>query len=77
MDWFLYDRGLRHERVKSLHVLKHVRGVIRALQTPMMVLLIKIACNVNLKTLSILAKRLILDPWLGSGRVSALQFLKL
>ena len=28
MDWFLYDRGLRHERVKSLHVLKQVRGII-------------------------------------------------
>ena len=61
MDWFLYDRDIRHERVKSLHVLKQVRGVLRALQTPMMVLLTKIACNVNLKMLSILAKKLILD----------------
>ena len=61
MDWFLYDRDIRHEQVKSLYVLKQVRGVLRALQTPIMVLLTKIARNVNLKMLSILAKRLILD----------------
>ena len=36
-----------------------------------MVLLAKIFKKVNLKTLSILAERLILDAWLGPGRASA------
>ena len=38
LDWFLYDGDLRHERVNQLHVFDQVRGVIRALQTSMMVL---------------------------------------
>ena len=30
MDWFLYDKGLRHERVKSLNILtKWSRGALR------------------------------------------------
>ena len=36
----------------------------------MMVLLTKIVSDVTLKTLTILAKRLILDAWLGPGRAS-------
>ena len=36
----------------------------------MMVLLTKIVSNVNLKALTILTKRLILDVWLGPGRAS-------
>ena len=51
--------------------LEQVRGVIKALQTSMMVLLTKIVSNIGLKTLIILAKRLVLDTWLGSGRASA------
>ena len=43
----------------------------RVLQTSMMVLLTKIVRKFNLKTLTILAKRLILEAWLGPGRVSA------
>ena len=56
MDW---------ETFNLLSSLEQVRGVIRALQTSMIVLLAKIVSNVNLKALTILAKRLILDPWLG------------
>ena len=41
-DWFLYDGDLRHERVNYLHVLDQVKGVIRALQTSMMVVLTKV-----------------------------------
>ena len=37
----------------------------------MMVLLVKIVVDVNLNRLIILAKRLILDAWLGPGRASA------
>ena len=55
---------------ETLHLLEQVSGVIRALQTSMMVLLTKIVSKVNLKTLTILAKRLILDVWLGPGRAS-------
>ena len=36
-----------------------------------MILLTKIGSNVNLKTLTILAKRLILDASLGPGRYSS------
>ena len=50
-----------------MHALEQVSGVIRALEASMMVLLVKIANNVNLKTSTILAKRLILDAWLGPG----------
>ena len=56
MDW---------ETFNLLSSLEQVRGVIRALQTSMIVLLAKIISNVNLKALTIFAKRLILDPWLG------------
>lgn len=38
---------------------------IRAIQISMMVLLIKVVSNVNLKTSTILVRRLILDSWLG------------
>ena len=51
--------------------LEQVRGVIRTLQTPMMVLLTKIVSNVNLKMSTILAKRLILNAWLSPGCASA------
>ena len=51
--------------------LEQVIGAIRALQTSTMVLLAKIFSNVNLKTSTVLAKRLILDAWLGPGRASA------
>ena len=50
-----------------MEALEQVRGVISALQTSMMVLLTKIVSNINLKTLTILAKRLILVAWLGPG----------
>ena len=43
----------------------------RALQTSMMVLLTKTVSIFNLRTLAILAKRLILDSWLCPGRASA------
>ena len=46
MDW---------ETFNQLHLLEQVNGVIRALQASVMVLLTKIASNVNLKTLTILA----------------------
>ena len=43
----------------------------------MIVLLTKIASNINLKTLTFLGKRLILVAWLDPGRVSAwIQLLK-
>ena len=54
-----------------MHELEQVSGVIRALQTSMIVLLTKIVSNTNLKTLSILAKSLILVTWVGPRRVSA------
>ena len=54
-----------------MSALEQVGDVIRALQTSMIVLLTKIISNVNLKTLTILAKRLILDALLGPGRASA------
>ena len=46
-------------------MLEQVSGVIRALQASMVVI------NINFKTLTILAKRLILVAWLGPGRTSA------
>ena len=55
---------------ETVHLLEQVSGVIRALQTSMMVLLTKIVSKVNLKTLTILTKRLILDVWLGPGCAS-------
>ena len=61
-------------------VLQQVRGVVRTLQTSMMVLLAKIVSNVNLITLDILVKRLILDAWLGPRCASAdgyITFLKI
>ena len=60
MDWFLCARKLRHERQYQLNGLEQVSGVIRALQTSMMGSFNK-NINVNLKMLTILAKRLILD----------------
>ena len=59
MDW---------KTINLLPALEQVRGVIRALQTSMMVLLAKFS-NVNLIT--ILAKRLILNASLGPGCASA------
>ena len=56
---------------KQLHLLEKVSGIKRALQTPMIVLLTKIFTKVNWKQLTILAKWLILDAWLGPGRASA------
>ena len=54
-----------------MSVLEQVSGIIRALQISMMVLLTKIISDVNLKTLTILGNRLILDEWLGPGCASA------
>ena len=51
--------------------LEQVRDVIRALQTSMMTLLTKIVSIVNLKTPTILAKRLILGVWLVPRCASA------
>ena len=51
-DWFLYDRDLRHERVKYLHALEQAKDVIKPLQINMMVLLTKIVSNIGLKTLT-------------------------
>ena len=62
MDW---------ETFNILSGLEQIRGVIRALSTSMIVLLAKIVSNVNLKALTILAKRLILDVWLGLVHTSA------
>ena len=62
MDW---------ETFNQLPTLEQVRGLIRALQTSMMVLLTKILSNFNLKTLTSLAKRLILDAWPVQGRASS------
>ena len=56
--YVLMDR----EPFTQLHALEQIRGVIRSLHTSMIVLFTKIASNVNLKTSTILAKRLILDP---------------
>ena len=64
MDW---------ETFNMLPALEQVRDIIRALQTSMMVILTKIVTNVSLKMLNILAKRLILDTWLGPGRVCKLM----
>ena len=50
MDWFAYDRDLRHDTFNLLSALEQVTGVIRADQTSMMVLLTKIFSNINLKT---------------------------
>ena len=54
-----------------MSVLEQVSGIIRALQISMMVLLTKIISDVNLKTLTILGNRLILDEWLDPGCASA------
>ena len=61
MDW---------KTINLLPALEQVRGVIRALQTSMMVLLAKFS-NVNLIAITILAKRLILNASLGPGCASA------
>ena len=54
-----------------MYALEQIRGVIRTLQTSIIVLLAKTVSNINLKTLTILAKRLILVTWLGPGNDSA------
>ena len=54
-----------------MHILEQVSGVIGALQTFMMVILAKLVSNVNLRILTILAKRLILIAWMGPGLASA------
>ena len=54
-----------------MDALELVRGLIKALQTPMIVLLPKIVSNVNLKTVNYSHKRIILDSWLGPGCTSA------
>ena len=53
------------ETFNKLSALEQARGVIRALQTSITVLLAKIVSNLNLNTSTILAKILILDTWLG------------
>ena len=58
------------ETFNSLPALQQVRGAIKAFQTSMTVLLGKMVSNFNLKTLTNLAKRFILDAWLGPGRAS-------
>ena len=59
------------ETFNWLPALEKVKGVIRSIQTFAMVLLAKRVSKVNLKTLTILAKRLILDAWLGPGQAFA------
>ena len=54
-----------------MYALEQIRGVIRTLQTSIIVLLAKTVSNINLKTLTILTKRLILVAWLGPGHDSA------
>ena len=54
-----------------MHALEQVRIGITALETSMTELLAKVVNNVNLITLTILAKKLILDAWLGPGCASA------
>ena len=44
-----------------MSALEQVRGVISTLQSSMMALLTKVVSNFSLQTLTILAKRLILD----------------
>ena len=51
--------------------LEEVRGLIRALQTSIMVLLAKVVSNINSKMSTILAKRLIISSWLGPECASA------
>ena len=70
MDWFLYDRDLRHERVKQWHALEQARGLIRALQASMMVLLTKIVSNINLN-FNYSRKKINLSCLTGPGRVFA------
>ena len=55
------------ETLNQLPALEQFKGVIRALQTFMMILLPKVVSNVNLKTSTILAKRLIVGTWLCPG----------
>ena len=50
----LSTQGMGSETFSQLHALEQVRGVIRALQTSMMLFLTKIVSNVILKTLTIL-----------------------
>ena len=54
------------ETFNYLSALERVRG-----QTSMMMLLAIIVSNVNLKALTVLARMLILDAWLGPGHASA------
>ena len=67
MDWFLYARELMKKLIAC------VKTGQRCNQSPsIMVLLTKIVSNFNIKTLTILAKRLISQvAGLGPGRVSA------
>ena len=60
MDWEIFNQLL---------ALEQVRGVMKALQPSIMVLLTKIVCNISLKTLTILAKKLILYARLGPGSI--------
>ena len=57
--YLLTDR----EILDQLSALEQVRVVIKTLQTSMMVPLTKIVSNVNLKTITTIARRLILDAW--------------
>ena len=56
--------------MKELNALEQVSGLIRALQISILVLLTNIVININLKTLTILAKRLMLVACLGPVCVS-------
>ena len=59
-DWFLCDGDLRHERVNELYVLDQVRGVIRALQSYMMILLKKSSLTTLIQGLKLFTKIIIL-----------------
>ena len=54
-----------------MHALELGRGLIKALQTQLIVLLPKIVSNVDLKTVNYSHKKIILDSWLGPGCASA------
>ena len=58
-----------------MHALEQVRGVIRDLQTSMVAILTKIGSNINSKTLTILAKSLILVTGLRTGHASTVGYI--
>ena len=58
---------------EKLPALEYVKDAIRALQTSTMERFAKTVSNVNLKMLTVLAKRHILDSWLGPECASAVD----